>query len=63
MSDINGKAEEGPYHLVNAVSGKHVGPFTTGLDAVMASQIAPWGERWEAMNKAEFDRHLEESFR
>jgi hypothetical protein len=31
---------DGPFHIVNRLSGKHVGPFTTESDCALAKTIA-----------------------
>jgi hypothetical protein len=58
MSNL-GDPHDPPYHLVNHTSGRHIGPFSTYLDAAMARQIgyAGW-ERGEIMNRQEFETHL-----
>jgi len=48
-----------PYHLVSGVSGKHIGPFSTQTDALLARHIAdPEFQAAEVMSKIEFDHHL-----
>jgi len=49
-----------PYHLVNQTTCKHIGPFSTYIDVLLASQIAAYGDRWQAMDKDEFKAHLHE---
>lgn len=52
----------GPWHLVNQVTGKHCGPFSTELDAQMARSIATGS--WHnaiAMDRETFDAHLAQS--
>ena len=49
-----------PYHLVNLSTGKDVGPFSTYIDALLASKIAAYGDRWQAMDNDEYRSHLEE---
>lgn len=56
--DTDGKP---PFHLVNRRTGKHLGPFSTRIDALLATQLASWGDSWTAMDKTEFDAHLEET--
>lgn len=48
-----------PYHLINQATGKHLGPFSTYVDALLASQIAAPGSRWLAMDKDEFEAHMQ----
>ena len=43
--------------LVNLRTRKHIGPFTTRIDALFALNIA--AESWESMDKAQFDAYLE----
>lgn len=48
-----------PFHLVSAVSGKHIGPFSTYTDALLARHIAnPEFEAALVMDKDAFDIHL-----
>ncbi|WP_327139275.1 hypothetical protein [Nocardia sp. NBC_01327] len=50
---------EGVTFLVNRQIGRHTGPFTTRLDALLALSIV---ERsgWTPMDSSEFDAYLEE---
>lgn len=50
---------KGPWHIVNRMSGKHIGPFTTELDCWFARSIATpdWATGID-MDKATFDEHL-----
>lgn len=43
--------------LVNQRTHKHIGPFTTRMDALFAMNIA--ADPWQPMGRAEFDAHLE----
>lgn len=51
-----------PYHIVNALSHKHLGPFSSELDCVLARTIDVFGLGWltaEVMDKDQFDAHLD----
>lgn len=51
-----------PYHIVNVGTGKHVGPFSTRLDASLALSINTDGD-WchgRILDRDEFDAHLSE---
>lgn len=51
---------EGPYHVVNELTGKHLGPFTTKVDASLARAMSSsdsWA-RGRDYNKREFDEYL-----
>jgi hypothetical protein len=54
--------EEPPYHLVQdpRFGGKHIGPFTTHLDAALALRVADyyWNLHATIMDKKQFDAHL-----
>lgn len=51
----------GPYHIVNTFSGKHVGPFTTELDCLMAKSIAtPDWTNGKVLNQKDFEEHMRE---
>jgi hypothetical protein len=49
------------YHIVNSITGKHIGPFTTELDTVFARNIgtAGWPDG-RVLNEEEFERHLDD---
>jgi hypothetical protein len=48
-----------PYHLVNSVTSKHHGPFSTYLDAVLARYIGTVGwPQASIMDKDEFAAYL-----
>lgn len=54
--------KKGPYHIINSVTGRHIGPFTTDIDAALARSIGTEG--WpnaKTLNKKEFDEYLESS--
>jgi hypothetical protein len=54
VSDLNDKNP--PYHLINAATGQHIGPFSSYLDAMFARTIGEGGwARAAVMNRAEFD--------
>lgn len=44
--------------LVNEMTGKHIGPFTTRIDALLALNIAAGRLNWVAMSRTDFDAHL-----
>jgi hypothetical protein len=45
-----------PYHLINSQTGKHLGPFSTYMDALLARTIGEggWGGIAPILNKTEF---------
>lgn len=48
-----------PYHIVNSLTGKHIGPFTTITDAKLAAYIGSVG--WvdgKIMDREEFNVHM-----
>lgn len=49
------------HYLVNRRIGKHIGPFTTRVDALLALAIAEDRANWVAMNRNEFDAYLKSS--
>ncbi|SKN58095.1 Uncharacterised protein [Mycobacteroides abscessus subsp. massiliense] len=50
----------GPFHIVNRLNGKHVGPFTTETDCALAKTIAtPDWTTGIVMDKKQFKKHLE----
>jgi hypothetical protein len=53
----------GPWHIVNRLTGKHHGPFSSELDCVMARAIATpdWSTGID-MDREAFDRHLRGEF-
>ncbi|GAB3211317.1 hypothetical protein [Nocardia tengchongensis] len=51
--------DEGVTWLVNKVTRKHIGPFTTRMDALFALNIAEGRDNWVAMSRAEFDTYVE----
>lgn len=50
--------DEGPTFLVNYVTGKHTGAFSTRTDALLARMLAPDAPNWAALDRAEFDEFL-----
>ena len=61
--DIYKEPPDPPYYLINSVTGKHLGPFSTVLDAVFARTVDTYDTGWlcaEVMNKAMFHEHLKE---
>lgn len=51
-----------PYHIVNAATGKHIGPFSTETDAALAKSITydpdnGW-RNGKVLGRNEFDTHL-----
>jgi len=53
----------GPWHIVNRMTGKHHGPFSTEWDCAMARAIATpdWATGIDMDNEA-FTRHLSGAF-
>lgn len=49
----------GPWHIVSRVTGKHLGPFSTEMDCVLARAMGhpDWASGID-MDRATFDRHL-----
>ena len=49
-----------PYHIVNALNGKHIGPFSTELDAMLAKQMtcnSGWSDG-KILGRREFEINL-----
>lgn len=55
--------DDPPYHIVQdeRFGGRHIGPFTTHRDAVLAHMIADyyWNLHATIMDKKQFDAHLD----
>jgi hypothetical protein len=50
---------DGPWHIVSRTTGKHIGPFSTETDCLLAQRIAtPDWSTGIVMNRREFDYHL-----
>lgn len=50
----------GPFHIVNRLSGKHIGPFTTETDCALAKTMAtPDWITGIVMDKKQFKKHME----
>jgi hypothetical protein len=49
-----------PFHLINTATGKHLGPFSTFLDAALARTVGEggWGGIAPILNKTEFEDWL-----
>lgn len=50
-----------PYHIVNAATGKHIGPFSTKTDAALARNMSDCNSGWrtgKVLGRNEFDTHL-----
>lgn len=55
------KERRGPFHIVNALTGKHIGPFTTETDCILARNMASLSSGWatgKIMDDNEFEQHL-----
>jgi hypothetical protein len=44
----------GPYHIVNKFAGKHLGPFTTELDGILARTLAD-DMKWRTAEVMNYD--------
>lgn len=53
------KNDDGPWHIVSRVSGKHIGPFSSQMDCVFARSIATpdWATGID-MDRDTFTQHL-----
>lgn len=52
---------KGPFHIVNSRTGKHLGPFTTELDAAMAKTLDVIDSGWfdgKTMDREQFKQHM-----
>lgn len=56
------KERKPPFHIINRHSGKHLGPFSTEIDAALARSIDTMGLGWsngDVLDRREFDNHLD----